>query len=320
MRRALLAAALALPAATATAQTPPERPFPDRPMTMVLPYAPGSGADAFARALGEHFGRVLGQPVVHVNRDGGSGVVGMRSVATSPPDGHTFGLTPMTAIVVQPHMVRNTGTTPDAFAPICGTNENVLSVVVRADSPVRTLADLVAEGRRRTLTFGSPGPNSLPQLAVWRVQRATGVEFTHVPFRGDPPHLTELMAGRLDFSASVVSSASEYINAGRLRLVTVFSEGRAGDYPDTPTAREQGVDALQFSQVGLYAPAGTPAPVLDRLEMACRTGIEDPTVRRIAGSTRVVLRYMARADFTRMIRDEYAAYGPILRELGVRPE
>ena len=294
--------------------------FPERPMTMVLPYAPGSGADAFSRALGEHFTRTLGQPVIHVNRDGGSGVVGMRSVATSPPDGHTFGLTPMTAIVVQPHMVRGTGTAPDAFAPICGTNENVISIIVRADSPIRTLADLVAEGRRRPLTFGSPGPNSLPQLAVWRVQRATGVDFTHVPFRGDPPHLTELLAGRLDFSASVVSSASGYLNAGSMRLVAVFSEGRAADYPDVPTAREQGVDALQFSQVGLYAPAGTPAAVLDRLEAACRSGIEDPTVRRVAAGSRVVLRYMSRADFTRMIQGEYLAYGPLLRELGVRPE
>ena len=310
MRPLVLAAAFALAATAAHA-------FPDRPMTMVLPYAPGSGADAFSRAMGEHFSRTLGQPVVHVNRDGGSGVVGMRSVANTAPDGHTFGLTPMTAIVVQPHMVRNTGTAPDAFAPICGTNENVLSVVVRADSPVRTLADLVAEGRRRPLTFGSPGPNSLPQLAVWRVQRETGVDFTHVPFRGDPPHLTELMAGRLDFSASVVSSASEYVNSGRLRLVAVFSEGRAADYPNVPTAREQGIDALQFSQVGLYAPAGTPEAVLDRLEAACRTGLEDPTVRRVAAASRVVLRYMSRADFTRMIRSEYLAYGPILRALGV---
>lgn len=313
MRRFLLAAVLALGANAAWA-------FPDRPMTMVLPYAPGSGADAFSRAMGEHFSRTLGQPVVHVNRDGGSGVVGMRFVATSPPDGHTFGLTPMTAIVVQPHMVRNTGTAPDAFAPICGTNENVISVVVRADSPIRTLADLVAEGRRRPLTFGSAGPNSLPQLAVWRVQRATGVDFTHVPFRGDPPHLTELMAGRLDFSASIVSSASGYLNAGNMRLVAVFSEGRAADYPDVPTAREQGVDALQFSQVGLYAPAGTPEPVLDRLEAACRSGIEDPTVRRVAAGSRVVLRYMSRADFTRMIQSEYVAYGPILRALGVGAE
>jgi tripartite-type tricarboxylate transporter receptor subunit TctC len=193
-------------------------------MTIVLPYSPSSAADAYARALGEHMARVLGQSVVVTNRDGGSGVVGMRSVAASPADGHTLGLTPMTAIVVQPHLVRNLGIGPDSFAPVCGTNENVIGVVVRADSPVRDLPALVALGRERQLSFGSAGPNSLPQLAVWRVQRAAGnVDFTHVPYRGDPPHLNELLGGRLDFSSTVVASASELIDSGRLRLIAVFS-------------------------------------------------------------------------------------------------
>ena len=191
----------------------------------MLPYSPGSAADAYARAFGDHMARVLGQNVVVVNRDGGSGVVGMRSVAASPPDGHTVGLTPMTAIVVQPHLVRNLGIGPESFAPVCGTNENVIGVVVRADSPVRDLPALVALGRQRQLSFGSAGPNSLPQLAVWRVQRAAGgnVELTHVPYRGDPPHLNELLGGRLDFSSTVVASASELIDSGRLRLIAVFS-------------------------------------------------------------------------------------------------
>ena len=294
--------------------------FPNRPITLVLPYAPGSAADAYGRALGEHFTRVLGQPVVVTNRDGGSGVVGMRYVATSPPDGHTLGLTPMTAIVVQPYMVRNSGTAPENFAPVCGTNENILGVFVRPDSPVRDLPGLVAEGRRRPLSFGSAGPNSLPQLAVWRVQKATRVEFTHVPYRGDPPHLNDLMGGRLDFSAGVVASGSELVDSGRLRLIAVFSAVRHPDYPNVPTAREQGIDALQLSPVGLYAPAATPPAVLDKLEEACRTGLEDPTFRRVAAQTRVVVRWTNRADFTRVIAAEYAAYGPILRELGVQPE
>jgi tripartite-type tricarboxylate transporter receptor subunit TctC len=312
---AALLALLAAPAAAAAA-------FPDRPMTIVLPYSPGSAADAYARALGDHMARVLGQNVVVVNRDGGSGVVGMRSVAASPPDGHTVGLTPMTAIVVQPHLVRNLGIGPESFAPVCGTNENVIGVVVRADSPVRDLPALVALGRQRQLSFGSAGPNSLPQLAVWRVQRAAGgnVEFTHVPYRGDPPHLNELLGGRLDFSSTVVASASELIDSGRLRLIAVFSRRRHPDYPDVPTAREQGLDAEQFSQVGIYAPRGTPEPVLNRLEEVCRTGLEDPAFRRVAANSRVVVNFVPRGEFTRMVQDEFANYARILRELGVTVE
>jgi tripartite-type tricarboxylate transporter receptor subunit TctC len=310
---------LVAPVLAALAATPALA-FPDRPITIVLPYAPGSAADGYSRALGEHFLRTMGQPVVVTNRDGGSGVVGMRFVAQSPADGYTLGLTPMTGIVVQPHLVRNTGIGPDSFAPVCGTNENVLGVLVRADSPVRDLPGLAAEGRKRQLSFGSPGPNSLPQLGVWRVQRATGVEFIHVPYRGDPPHLNELLAGRLDFSAAVVASASALIADGKLRLIAVFSAERHPDFPDVPTAREQGIDALQPSQVGIYAPAGTPEPVLARLEEACRTGVEDLGFRRVAANSRVVIRYMPRAAFAAMVREEYENYGRILRELGVQPD
>lgn len=298
----------------------PAAAFPDRPITMVLPYAPGSAADSYGRALGEHFLRVLGQPVVVVNRDGASGVVGMRFTAQSAPDGHTIALTPMTAVVVQPHLVRNTGTAPENFAPVCGTNENILGLLVRADSPIRDLPTLIAEGRRRPLSFGSPGPNSLPQLGVWRIQRATGVEFTHAPFRGDPPHLNETVAGRLDFSAAVVASATGLIEGGRLRLIAVFSARRHPDYPDVPTAREQGIDAEQLSQVGLYAPRGTPEPVLAALEAACRSGTEDPGFRRVAATSRVPVNFLSRADFTAMVAREFESYRTILRALGVEPE
>jgi tripartite-type tricarboxylate transporter receptor subunit TctC len=226
----------------------------------------------------------------------------------------------MTAIVVQPHMLRSPGLGPDSFEGVCGTNENVITIAVRDDSPWRTLPDLVAAARQRTLTFGSPGPNSLPQLAVWRMQRATGIEMNHVPYRGEPPHVNDTLAGRLDFSAAIVSSVAELVQAGRMRMLTVFSASRHPDFPDVPTAREQGIDALQFSQVGIYAPRGTPAVILDRLEAACRAGLEEPTVRRVLATQRSPVRFVPRAELTRMIHEEHANYGRILRELNVQPE
>ncbi|MBI0534206.1 tripartite tricarboxylate transporter substrate binding protein [Roseomonas sp. KE2513] len=314
MRRMLMGAMLALAAAL-----PARAEYPDKPITMIMPYSPGT-ADVLIRAMGEHFQRVLGQPLVLITRDGGSGVVGMRTVATSAPDGYTLGQTPMTAIVVQPHMVRNAGTNPENFEAVCGTNENILGVVVRAESPIRTLPDLVAEGRRRPMSFGSPGPNSLPQLGVWRVQKATGVDFNHIPYRGEAAHLNDTLAGRLDFSAAVVSSAAEMVQAGRMRLIAVFSNRRHPDFPDVPTAREQGIDALQLSQVGIYAPRGTPAPVLDRLEDACRASLETPVVKQVLATTRAPASFVPRAQLNTMLREEFASYGRILRELGVQAE
>ncbi|MBP0446512.1 tripartite tricarboxylate transporter substrate binding protein [Roseomonas sp. SSH11] len=320
MRRILLSALALLGAASAAPSAAWAQPaYPEKPIVMVMPYTPGA-ADALMRAMSDHFQRTLGQPLVLMTRDGASGVVGMRYVASSAPDGYTIGQTPMTAIVVQPHMVRGAGTNPENFEAVCGTNENVLGIVVRADSPVRTLPDLVAEGKRRQMSFGSPGPNSLPQLGVWRVQRATGVEFNHVPYRGEAPHLNDTLAGRLDFSAAVVSSAAELVQAGRMRLIAVFSNRRHPDFPDVPTAREQGIDALQLSQVGIYAPRGTPAPILDRLEEACRTGLETPAVKQVLATTRAPASFVPRAQLNTMLREEFATYGRILKELGVQPE
>lgn len=314
MRRMLMGAALAL-----CAVLPARAEYPDKPVTMIMPYSPGT-ADVLIRAMGEYFQRSLGQPLVLITRDGGSGVVGMRTVATSAPDGYTLGHTPMTAIVVQPHMVRTAGTNPENFEAVCGTNENILGVVVRAESPIRTLPELVAEARRRPMSFGSPGPNSLPQLGVWRVQKATGVEFNHIPYRGEAAHLNDTLAGRLDFSAAVVSSAAEMVQAGRMRLVTVFSNRRHPDFPDVPTAREQGIDALQLSQVGIYAPRGTPAPVLDRLEEACRASLETPVVKQVLATTRAPGAFIPRAQLNAILREEFASYGRILKELGVQAE
>lgn len=289
------------------------------PITFISPYSPG-GSDAFSRLIAEHFGQRLGASAVLVNRDGGSGVVGMRALAASPADGRTLAITPMTAIVVQPHMVRNLGLDPSMVAPVCGTNENHLGLMVRPDSPIRNIADLLAEGRRRNLNFGSAGPNSLPFLGVWRISRATGVEFTHIAFRGDPPHFNETLAGRLDFSTGVVGGAAEFLLSGRLRLIAVFSESRHPDFPEVQTAREQGVDALQFSQVGIYAPRGVPEPVLHRLEAICREALEQEGVRRIAANLRSVIRYLPRAEFAAMINSEFEAYRGILQALGVQPE
>ncbi len=307
---ALLAAVLAAPAAAE---------FPERPITVVMPYSPGT-PDVLVRAMSEHFQRTLGQPLVTITRDGASGVVGMRTVASAPPDGYMVGHTPVTAIAVQPHLLRNAGIGPDSFEAVCGTNENVITIAVRADSPIRDLAGLVAEARKRQLSFGSPGPNSLPQLALVRVMRATGTEMSHIPYRGEAPHINDTLGGRLDFSAAIVNSTAELVKAGRLRLIAVFSANRHPDFPDVPTATEQGIEVQMFSQVGWYAPRGTPAAVLDRLEEGCRTALQQPAVLRVLADSRAPVSFLPRARLNRLIRDEYENYGRLLRELGVQPE
>jgi tripartite-type tricarboxylate transporter receptor subunit TctC len=307
-----------IPAWLALLGAPAVAAWPERPITIIYPYAPGS--DGHARALAEAFQQEFGQGVVVVNRDGASGVIGMRAVAQAAPDGYTLGMTPMTPIAVQPHMVRNLGVGPESFAPICNVTDNILGLVVRADSSIRDARMLIEEAERRQLSYGSPGPNSIPFIAVHRMAIAAGGDFLHVPYRGSAVSVTELLGGRLDFATIVVATGGPMIKNGQLRLIGVFSERRHPEFPDAPTMREQGIDIVQPSYAGLYAPRGTPKPVLERLEAACRRALDTEAFRRAAASIGAAIDFRDRAELARLLTEEYATFGRILRELGVRAQ
>ena len=296
------------------------RAWPDRPVTLINPYATGSQADAVSRALSEGMAAALGQPVVLVNREGGSGVVGLRVLAASAPDGYTLAFSALVPLTIQPHLVRDTGLGPDAIAPICNVTENILGVAVRADSPWRGMADMVAAARQRPVTYGSPGPNSAPSIGMARVLKATGGEYVHVPYRADSQALLEVKAGRLDAAAVVVASAAPQIRGGEMRLLGTFSLRRHPDFPDVPTARQQGIDAVELSAGGMYAPRATPEPVLVQLEVACRAGMATETFRTMAQRWSVLPEYLGRADFARRLAEAHADHAVVLRALGVQPE
>ncbi len=313
MIRLLLAMLLAAPVA-ARAE------FPDRPLSIINPYATGSQTDAVARALAESLGTTLGQPVVVVNREGGSGVVGLRSLASSAADGHTLAFSPMVPLAIQPHLLRNTGLGPDAVAPVCNVTENILGIMVREDSPFRTLGDLAAAARQRGLTYGSPGPNSAPAIGVARLRKAAGGEYIHAPFRSDAAALLEVKAGRLDFAAIVVASGVPMARAGETRLLGTFSLRRHPEFPQVATAREQGIEAVELSAAGLFAPRGTPEAVLARLEAACRTALGSEGLRNVAARWAVLPEFLGREAFARRIAEDYESHGRVLRELGVEPQ
>lgn len=308
----------ALPLLAGLLLAAPAAAWPDRPITLISPYA--LGVNATIRALGEAMGRELGQNMVVVVRDGGSGVVGMQVLAASAPDGHTLAYTAITPLVVQPHLVRHVGYSMASFASVCNVAENVLGIVVAPESPFRDVPALVAEARRRVLSFGSPGPNSVPQIAVERIRAASGGAWEHVPYRGDQQPILETIAGRLDFAAVVVASGGEMIRAGRLRLLGVFSARRHPEFPEVPTMAEQGIDAVQHSFAGVHAPAGTPAPVLDRLEAACRAAVVDPVFRRVARANGVVVDFRGRAEQDRLLAELSTGFARVLHDLGVRPQ
>jgi tripartite-type tricarboxylate transporter receptor subunit TctC len=318
--RALCLAGLA--ALAALAARPAAAEWPERAVTVIHPYGPGTASDATARSIAEAFAARFGQPFPVVNRDGAAGVVGTRSLAASAPDGYTILIGPMTAITSQPHLVRNTGLGPDAVVPICNVSANLLGIVVRADSSFRNGHDVVAAARQRSLSFGSTGRVSLSALAVHRLQAVTGdgQHYVSIPFRSDGASLTELLGGRLDFSSTLIANATPQIRAGALRLIGVFADRRYPDLPDVPTFAEQGIDAQQMSYAGILAPPGTPEPIVAKLEEACAAAMHSAPFRRAVEQFGIVVDHRGRRDFARLLADEYRDIGAVLQELGVRTE
>lgn len=316
-RRLLLALAAALLAASPAAA---QHAWPDRAVTVIHNYGPGTASDAMARAMAEAFGTRFGQPFPVVNRDGAAGVVGTRALAAAAPDGYTILVGPLTALTAQPHVVKDTGLGPDAVAPVCNVAVNMLGVVVRADSPIRSGAELVAAAKRAPLNFGSSGRLSLSALGVQKLRNLAGGEYVSVAFRSDGAALTEVIAGRLDFGAVFLGNATPQIRDGTLRLVGVFADRRYPEFPEVPTFPEQGIAAEQMSYAGVLAPRGTPAPILAALGEACAAAMTSAPFLRAVERFAIIPDHRDSAAFAALLRQEYEQLGTAIRALGVQPE
>jgi tripartite-type tricarboxylate transporter receptor subunit TctC len=291
--------------------------YPSRPITVINPWAAGSATDLMARALADEFRKRLGEPVVVSVRGGGGGLVGMAALAAAAPDGHTLAFTPMTPVTIQPHLVADARSGPDTVQPVCGVTENVLAVLVHADSPLRSVADLVTAARARPLTYASPGPNSAPSLGIENVARTRGLHFVHVAYKGDAPAIADLLARQVDFAASITASAAAHLAAQRLRVLAVMSDRRHPAFPDVPTLIESGIDVQEPSYAGLFTTRGTPADVVARLERTCLDAIGSDAVRDLAARTHQVLVPQSRATWEARLRSEYERQANALKGKGV---
>ncbi|EED69572.1 tripartite tricarboxylate transporter substrate binding protein [Comamonas testosteroni] len=283
--------------------------FPHRPLTIINPWAAGSSTDVMARTLAEEMHKQLGQSIVVISREGGSGVIGMNVLAQSPADGLTMAFTPMTPITIQPHYVKGLKLSPDAVQPLCGVTENILGVSVRADSPYKTIAELIAAAKQKSLNYGSPGPNSAPFLAIDQLERDQKLQLNHIPYKGDAGSIQELLAGRLDFVSSIAASAAPQVRAGKLRLLAVTSEHRHPAFPDTPTFKELGMKVQEDSFAGLFVPRGVPVAALAKLDDACAKATKSESVKRIAQSGDQVVHYQSRQQWEKRITTEFRKQG-----------
>jgi tripartite-type tricarboxylate transporter receptor subunit TctC len=249
---------------------------------IVVPYPAGSIPDIFARGLASHMSSKLGQQFVIENRAGAGGAIGTAAVARADPDGYTLLFAPAVVLSVLPQARgAETGYRPAALAPICQTFVNTMALVVRTDSPIKSIADLVATAKQKpgALNYGHPGHMTIPHLAVEELVQAAGIDIKDIPHRGGGPQtIGELIAGRIDFVTLVVGTEV----GQNVRIIGVFSEKRLAALPDVPTAKEQGYDVTPASFGGLLAPRATLAPVMTKLAAACADAAKEQTYATIA--------------------------------------
>jgi tripartite-type tricarboxylate transporter receptor subunit TctC len=258
-------AALALCAGGAIAQ---ER-YPQRPLRIVVPFAPGGSTDIIARLLGEKLSNALGQPVVIENRPGASGNIGAEAVAKSPPDGYTLLMATTGVMAINNALYKNIGyDAAKHFDPVVfvGSITNVL--IVAADSPLRSVSDVIETAKRSPgkLTFASSGAGSSTHMSAELFKIMAGVDLLHVPYKGSGPALPDVITGRVSMLFENMPGAIPHIRAGTVKALAVTGLRRASALPDIPTVSESGVPGYEsLSWIGIAVPAGTPRDAIARL-------------------------------------------------------
>lgn len=308
MRRRSLAAAAMMAGLVPRPGTAQEATYPDRPIRLVVPFPAGGATDVVVRLLGERMSQSLGQAVVVENRTGAAGTVGAAAVARSRPDGYTILAGSLGSNLIAPLLMREPPFDPLTdfeFISTIGTTPTAL--LVRADGPIHSVEDLLAILRREPgrQSYSSAGTGSPMHLSGVLLGIASRTEAVHVPYRGEAPAVTDMIAGQVLFCFSPSSSAVGYVRGGRVRALAVASRQRVEGLPNVPTMAEVGLPEVEaYTWQGLFAPRGTPRAIVERLNRALRAAAEDPAVRAraieigvpVAGSTPEAFRAEIEAD------------------------
>jgi len=298
--------------------------YPSRPLQFVVGYAAGGTGDVFARIVAERLRAPLGQNVVVENRSGATGTIAAQLVARAAPDGYTILLGQTPEVAIAPRFLASPTYDPVTdLVPVALVANATLGLVVNAASPIRSVVELFAEARRRPgrLTFASSGTGTPGHFAAETLALRGGVPMVHAPYRGAAPALTDLLGGHVDFFFSGLPAAIPHVREGRLRLLAVSTAKRVPAVPDTPTVQEGDVADFDFSLwTGLFAPTGTPEPVVRRLNEETNRIIAEPAVRdRIVQEGGDVVANTPE-EFRTFIARELTKYAGVIAATGVKPD
>ncbi|MGJ7531105.1 Bug family tripartite tricarboxylate transporter substrate binding protein [Variovorax sp. GB1P17] len=316
MFRRVVGLAIAAISLSAGAQT-----WPQRPVTIVVPYGAGGNTDLIARMAAVHLADALGKPVVVDNRPGAAGLIAALFVAAAAPDGYTLFMGTASQLVTAPYINTNIAFDPiKSFEPIVNIGANAFVIAVRSQLPVSTLPELVsyASKRENKLSYGSGGIGGMTHLASYLFTRSAGVEMLHVPYKGGSAVIGDLLGGQIDMYSASPSEIIPQAKGGKVKLIAISSAKRLKDLPDVPTIAETYPGHEVLSWNGLLAPAGTPPAILDRIAKEVVKMKGDASVQKKLEDAGITPLYIERQAFSAEIKKESAMWAPVLKSSGIR--
>ncbi len=296
--------------------------FPSRAMQMVVPFPPGGQADLAARPTAAAMERVLRQPVVVQNRGGAAGAIGNAFVARAAPDGYTL-LMALSSLAVIPEAERLFGRTPpytvDQLAPVARVNADPTMLAVPASAPWQTLEEFVAAAKLRpgSIPYGSSGTYGTLHVAMEMFATSADIKLLHVPFTGAGPAITALLSGQIQAMASAPGTLTQHAREGRVRVLACWGRERVAAFPDAPTFMEKGFQDVEFYiWAGLFAPAGVPVPVMEKLRAAVREAVQDPELVRAFTAAGAPVAYLDAPEFERFFTEDSARLVRAVQKIG----
>jgi tripartite-type tricarboxylate transporter receptor subunit TctC len=316
----LAAGAAALPALSRIARA---QAYPTRPVRWIVGFTPAGGNDIVARLMGQWLSDRLGQPFVIENRPGAGTNIATEAVVNAPPDGYTLLLANLANAINATLYERLNFHFIHDIAPVAGISQAPLIMVVNPSVPAKTVSEFIAYAKANPgkVNMGSAGIGSAGHLAGELFKMMAAVSLVHVPYRGNAPAMTDLIAGRIQLVSSSIGQFRPAMEAGKIRLLLTATKDRLAYLPDLPTSAEAGLPGYIMSVwIGVVAPAGTPAPVLDRIHAMTKDMMKDETARKAMAGAGLDLMAMSRPEFASFVQAEYARWEKIVKDAGVEKQ
>jgi tripartite-type tricarboxylate transporter receptor subunit TctC len=295
--------------------------FPDKPIKLIVPFVPGGFTDSMARLTAEQMSSVLGQSVIVENKPGANGIIAAEYVSRAPADGYTLMVASAETLAINPNVYKDLRYKADKdFVPVGSIVSVPLFVTVNSQTGDPSLADFVARAKKnpKQLSYASWGTGSTGHFAVELFNSKAGTEMTHIPYKGTGPGLVDVMGGRVDMILTTLMTSEQFARDGKVRLLAITSPQRSRKMPEIPTASELGIENYDVALwYGIVAPAGTPEPVIARLNAALREATSNPKFKASMDASDAVILVRSPAEFGSFLDAERSKWGTVAKSSNI---